>query len=112
MTRRLLALLGFCILTLVCAAFVHLNAVPVELDLFVGELHAPLAYTLIGAFALGWLVTVIGAKLVADWLINTPQDPRRLDLHSPASAGFWAFWVAMLLAFLFGFLPRRQTTTA
>jgi len=75
MTRRLLALLGFCILTLVCAAFVHLNAVPVELDLFVGELHAPLAYTLIGAFALGWLVTVIGALA---WGVRVARQRREL----------------------------------
>jgi uncharacterized integral membrane protein len=61
MARRLLGLLVFCILALVCAAFVHLNASPVRLDLFMGVLRAPLAYTLIGAFALGWLVTVIGA---------------------------------------------------
>jgi uncharacterized integral membrane protein len=61
MTRRLLALLIFFILALVCAAFVHLNAAPVRLDLFLGVLRAPLAYTLIGAFVLGWLVTVIGA---------------------------------------------------
>jgi YkoY family integral membrane protein len=54
------------------------------------------------------LVTVIGAKLVADWLINTEHDPDRLNLHSPGSLGFWAFWVTMFLAFMFGFLPRRS----
>lgn len=48
------------------------------------------------------LVTVIGAKLVADYLLTG------LDLHSPSSPAFWAFWVAMLLAFLFGFLPSRE----
>jgi YkoY family integral membrane protein len=58
------------------------------------------------------LVTVIGAKLVADWLINSEDNPDRLNLHSPTAPAFWAFWLAMLVAFLFGFLPRRQTETA
>jgi YkoY family integral membrane protein len=60
------------------------------------------------------LVTVIGAKLVADWLFNTEHDPDRLNLHSPTSPGFWAFWLAMLVAFMFGFLPRKgdQPTSA
>jgi predicted tellurium resistance membrane protein TerC len=58
------------------------------------------------------LVTVIGAKLVADWLFNTHADPDRLNLHSPASPGFWAFWLAMVLAFMFGFLPKRASSTA
>jgi predicted tellurium resistance membrane protein TerC len=56
------------------------------------------------------LVTVIGAKLAADYLFNTPAAPDRLNLHSPASPGFWTFWVAMFLAFMFGFLPRRQSS--
>jgi len=49
------------------------------------------------------LVTVIGAKLVADYFGH-----EHLNLHSPSSPAFWAFWVAMLLAFLFGFIPQRQ----
>jgi|SRR5215469_7254336 len=75
MTRRLLALLVFCILALVCAAFVHLNTAPVRLDLFVGVLRAPLAYTLIGAFVLGWLVTVVGALA---WGVRVARQRREL----------------------------------
>jgi YkoY family integral membrane protein len=54
------------------------------------------------------LVAVIGAKLALDWLFNTTANPDRLNLHSPSSPGFWIFWIAMLAAFLFGFLPSRN----
>jgi YkoY family integral membrane protein len=57
------------------------------------------------------LVTVIGLKLVADWGLNTPAHPDRLDFHSPAHAAFWIFWVWMLLCAAFGFVPQRKAGT-
>lgn len=60
------------------------------------------------------LVTVIGAKLVADYLFNTPDEPDRLNLHSPSALAFWIFWGLMLACFLFGFLPdvKREAAAA
>ena len=58
------------------------------------------------------LVTVIGAKLVADYLFNTPDEPDRLNLHSPSALAFWIFWGLMLVCFLFGFLPHMKREAA
>ena len=58
------------------------------------------------------LVAVIGAKLVADYVFNTPDHPDQLNLHSPGSAAFWAFWILMLSAFAFGFVPQRRRAIA
>jgi predicted tellurium resistance membrane protein TerC len=49
------------------------------------------------------LVTVIGAKLVADWAINSRQNPNRLNMHDPDSLAFWIFWILMVAAFCVGF---------
>jgi YkoY family integral membrane protein len=53
------------------------------------------------------LVTVIGLKLVADWGFNTKQDPHRVNFHDFTQPEFWVFWVAMLVCFCVGFIPRR-----
>ncbi len=60
------------------------------------------------------LVTVIGAKLVADWAFNSAEHPHRLDFHSFREPEFWVFWVAMLVCFMIGFLPmnKRPATPA
>jgi YkoY family integral membrane protein len=58
------------------------------------------------------LVLVIGAKLTADYVFNTPQHPDRVNLHSPSSAWFWVFWGLMLAAFCFGFLPHEKPARA
>lgn len=49
------------------------------------------------------LVAVIGLKLLADWLANTPEHPHRLDFHSPGSPAFWIFWILMIICFGLGF---------
>lgn len=54
------------------------------------------------------LVIVIGLKLLADYFLNRPGQPARLDFHNPHHPEFWAFWIAMLIAFSFGFLPRKR----
>jgi YkoY family integral membrane protein len=54
------------------------------------------------------LVVVIGGKLVADFTVNTPDDPHRLDFHALNAPAFWAFWLLMLACFLVGFIPRRE----
>jgi YkoY family integral membrane protein len=58
------------------------------------------------------LVTVIGAKLIADWAINSPGHPHRLNLHDPDSWAFWLFWGLMIASFCAGFLPSRKSEPA
>ncbi|MBI4473105.1 MAG: hypothetical protein HY646_10580 [Acidobacteria bacterium] len=54
------------------------------------------------------LVSVIGLKLLADWLANTPEHPHRLDFHSPSSVAFWVFWLIMAACFAYGFKKPKQ----
>ena len=56
------------------------------------------------------LVTVIGAKLLVDYLVNTPAHPDRWDVHDPGDLAFWLFWGLMLVCFLVGFLPAGQSS--
>lgn len=64
------------------------------------------------------LVIVIGGKLLADYFFNNPPTPTPegwhapLDFHSPSSPAFWVFWVAMLVSFCIGFLPKRRKAEA
>jgi YkoY family integral membrane protein len=58
------------------------------------------------------LVIVIGAKLLLDWWFNPPMVAERINFHSPKAAAFWAFWIAMLACFCFGFVPRKQKSQA
>ncbi len=55
------------------------------------------------------LVGVIGLKLLADFGFNSIEHPHRVDFHQPSSVAFWLFWISMLVCFLIGFIPRRQT---
>ncbi len=48
------------------------------------------------------LVVVIGAKLVADWAINSQTEPERLNMHDPGSFAFWVFWISDVV-----FVPHR-----
>jgi len=48
------------------------------------------------------LVAVIGLKLSLDYLFSW------MDFHNPHAKAFWIFWVSMILAFCFGFIPRRR----
>jgi YkoY family integral membrane protein len=54
------------------------------------------------------LVTVIGLKLVADWGLNSPEHPHRVDFHSASNPAFWIFWVAMVVCCGVGFIPSRK----
>jgi YkoY family integral membrane protein len=54
------------------------------------------------------LVIVIGAKLVADWAFNSADNPHRVNFHNFRAPEFWAFWIAMLLSFCVGFIPKRK----
>lgn len=53
------------------------------------------------------LVLVIGGKLLADWGLNSPEHPHRIDFHNLHSPAFWIFWILMIVCFAFGFLPQR-----
>lgn len=53
------------------------------------------------------LVTVIGAKLLADWGFNTAEHPHVVNFHDVDSPAFWVFWALMVLCFLVGFVPKR-----
>jgi predicted tellurium resistance membrane protein TerC len=50
------------------------------------------------------LVAVIGLKLVLDYFTW-------LNFHDPRGAAFWAFWIAMIAAFCFGFIPHSRSST-
>jgi predicted tellurium resistance membrane protein TerC len=55
------------------------------------------------------LVLVIAGKLMIDWYFNSGEthDPR-FDFHKVGSPAFNCFWLAMLLSFLVGFLPKKE----
>jgi YkoY family integral membrane protein len=76
------------------------------------------------------LVTVIGFKLLVDWLgndskwlsqawgqgylakltswgINIGQDPHVIDFHHANRPEFWIFWSSMLVCLGVGFLPKK-----
>jgi len=52
------------------------------------------------------LVSVIGIKLLLDWVAYQFHLP--IDFHHPSSPAFWIFWIAMILGFCFGFLPEKK----
>jgi YkoY family integral membrane protein len=58
------------------------------------------------------LVIVIGIKLIADWAVNTAEEPHRLNFHDWETWPFWVFWIAMLVCFLIGFIPHRTKKPA
>lgn len=53
------------------------------------------------------LVTVIGAKLVADWWFNSTTKTV-LDFHSPSHPAFWTFWALMLAGLCVGFVGGKK----
>jgi predicted tellurium resistance membrane protein TerC len=59
------------------------------------------------------LVLVIAGKLMIDWYFNSgaTHDPR-FDFHKVGSPAFNLFWLAMLLSFLVGFLPKKEAQEA
>jgi YkoY family integral membrane protein len=54
------------------------------------------------------LVAVIGAKLLADWALNTPEHPHRANFHDPSAVAFWIFWITMAVCVGYGFLPKAR----
>jgi len=58
------------------------------------------------------LVAVIGIKLVADWGLNSPENPHVVDFHDLRHPAFWTFWVSMLACLGFGFIPKKQAAEA
>lgn len=58
------------------------------------------------------LVTVIGSKLVIDylgnWLMATAANKHPINFHDTSSPWFWGFWVLMIACFAFGFVRRKQ----
>ncbi len=62
------------------------------------------------------LVTVIGLKLVVDYIGNrffaTAANPHPVDFHSVSGPWFWSFWVIMVACFAYGFWGRKKTPQA
>ena len=57
------------------------------------------------------LVTLIGSKLVVDYVFNDAHLPLpHLDFHSVYSPAFWTFWLLMLAFFMTGFLKPKPKT--
>lgn len=54
------------------------------------------------------LVIVIGGKLLADWGLNTPEHPHRVDFHDLSHPAFWVFWGLMVVCFAYGFVGKKK----
>lgn len=58
------------------------------------------------------LVTVIGLKLVADYignnLLNSDPSKHPVDFHSMSNPAFWIFWILMLACFSVGFMGGKN----
>ncbi|MEQ1903450.1 MAG: hypothetical protein ABL888_04635 [Pirellulaceae bacterium] len=54
------------------------------------------------------LVLIIGSKLCLEWIFNTQGHEHRLDFHNYQHPAFIAFWTAMTVAFLIGFIKPRK----
>jgi YkoY family integral membrane protein len=57
------------------------------------------------------LVTIIGLKLVIDW-VGTYFFGHHVDFHSLHSPYTYVFWAAMAISFAIGFMPHKQRDTA
>jgi uncharacterized integral membrane protein len=77
MFRRLLSVLLFIVLALLCAGFVRLNATPAQLDLYFTSVPATVGEALVGAVLLGWLVGLAGAIAWIWRLKREASDLRR-----------------------------------
>jgi predicted tellurium resistance membrane protein TerC len=55
------------------------------------------------------LVIVIGGKLLADWGLNSPEHPHRVDFHDFSHPAFWIFWLLMLACLAIGVMGKRAT---
>jgi YkoY family integral membrane protein len=53
------------------------------------------------------LVLIVGLKLIVDFGLN--RSVQRINFESPSAAGFWIFWLAMLLCVSAGFIPRLNS---
>ncbi len=52
------------------------------------------------------LVFLVGTKLLVEGFAHEFQIGG-VNFHSPSSPSFWIFWMAMLCAFCYGFLPHK-----
>ena len=77
MFRRLLQVLSFTVLALICAGFVRLNATPTELDLYFARLPLTVGEALVGAVLVGWLVGLAGALAWLRALTRERADLKR-----------------------------------
>jgi uncharacterized integral membrane protein len=77
MFRRLLQVLSFAVLALLCAGFVRLNATATELDLYFTRLPASVGEALVGAVLVGWLVGLAGALAWIRALAREREELRR-----------------------------------
>lgn len=54
------------------------------------------------------LVVLIGTKLVLEFLARKRYlDEKLIDFHHLHAPAFWVFWGLMVVAFAYGFLPRK-----
>ncbi len=59
------------------------------------------------------LVTIIGGKLIVDYLFNDAGlGWHEMHFHDVMTVEFWAFWGLMLAAFLTGFIPQKEQRVA
>jgi uncharacterized integral membrane protein len=75
LARTILVLLALLATLFVAAAFAWLNPGSVRLDLGVGAYTVPVAYALIAAIAVGWL---LGLATTALWMMRMARERRRL----------------------------------
>lgn len=53
------------------------------------------------------LVSLIGAKMIVDYLVNTSRHPAAIDFQDTAHWPFWIFWAGMILCLGTGFVGVR-----
>jgi YkoY family integral membrane protein len=54
------------------------------------------------------LVMLIGAKMTADYFLNSGFSPHHVDFNSVSDPGAWVFWGLMAAAFALGFVPKAR----
>ena len=53
------------------------------------------------------LVMIIGAKMAVDYFVNANPHAPAANFNSPGDAAAWIFWGLVVVAFAFGFLPKK-----
>jgi uncharacterized integral membrane protein len=75
LARTILVILALLATLFFAAAFAWLNPDSVRLDLGIGAYTVPVAYALIAAIAVGWL---LGLATTAFWMLRMARERRRL----------------------------------